>query len=329
MFRKNWLRYELLWQVDALTFARRQRELALDKQAAAQVQVEQALAQVKRAEEQAAMAIEDLRKARESGNEEKVEKAEEKVETAKKEVKEAEEKVEKAKKEVKEAEEKVEKAEEKVEKAKKEVKEAEEKVEKAKKEVKEAEEKAIRCAASVHSYPERCRGTSHIFKWFTFFGSIGSVSSVNTFSMPPKDEWTPNHKVNSRMVHRTESTRESPTLNRLNIQTDSRRCQLSLAPGGPRLLSLARWSGKASWNAAFWRCAAEWQKGHLFFSVFVHCRLGQGPVQRGTGPAKDQFEGTASRSWAGSATYCGDVAGKVKQNCLANVRQTRLSRQPS
>ena len=50
-----------------------------------------------------------------------------------------------------------------MEKAKKEVKEAEEKVEKAKKEVKEAEEKAIRCAASVHSYPERCRGTSHIF----------------------------------------------------------------------------------------------------------------------------------------------------------------------
>ena len=89
-------------------------------------QLKLALDQQASAQVQVDMALEDLGKARETGNEAKVEKA--KVE--------------------------VEKAEEKVEKA-------EEKVEKAKKEVEKAEEKAIRCAASVHSSPERCRGTSH------------------------------------------------------------------------------------------------------------------------------------------------------------------------
>ena len=135
LFSKNWLCYEHLWQVDALTLARRQLQLALDQQASAQKQVDSAQEQVDSAQEQVDsaqeqvnMALEDLRKAKQKGDEEaKVEKAkeeeeqaEEKVEKAKKEVKEAKKKVKKAKKEVEKAEEKLEKAEEKVEKAKEE-----------------------------------------------------------------------------------------------------------------------------------------------------------------------------------------------------------------
>ena len=99
-----------------MTLARRQLELALDQQAAAQVQVD--------------MAVEDLQTARQTGDERKIREAEEKVQKA-------EEKVEKAKEEVKEAEEKVQKAEEKVQKAKE--------------EVQKVQEKAICCTASVWS----------------------------------------------------------------------------------------------------------------------------------------------------------------------------------
>ena len=123
LFRKNWLRYEHLWQVDALTLARRQLQLAVNQQTTAQKQVDSAEVQVD-------MAVEDLRTARETGDEQKV--------------KEAEEKVEKAEEKVEKAEAKVEKAEAKVEKAKKEVNEAKE-------EMKAQQEKAIRCAASVLS----------------------------------------------------------------------------------------------------------------------------------------------------------------------------------
>ena len=75
-----------------MTLARRQLNLALDQQAAAQVQVD--------------MAVEDLQAARRTGDERK-------IREAKEEVKEAEQKVEKA-------EQKVEKGEEKVKEAKKE-----------------------------------------------------------------------------------------------------------------------------------------------------------------------------------------------------------------
>ena len=78
-----------------MTLARRQLNLALDQQAAAQVQVD--------------MAVEDLQAARRTGDEQKireakeeVEKAEEKVEKAKEEVKEAKEEMKEAKEEVQE-----------------------------------------------------------------------------------------------------------------------------------------------------------------------------------------------------------------------------------
>ena len=87
----------------------------------------------------------------------------------------------------------------------------------------------------------------------------------------------------------------------------------------------------ASWKAAFSRCrVAEWQKCHIFFSVFIHCQLGQGSVQRKAGPARRKGAGTPSRSRTGGATYCGDVAGKIKwfegQKCL---RQAWLPSHPS
>ena len=81
LFCKKCLRYERLWQVDALTLARRQLKLALDQQASAQKQVD--------------MALENLRTARVTGDEEK-------VKEAKEEVKEAEEKAEKAEEEANE-----------------------------------------------------------------------------------------------------------------------------------------------------------------------------------------------------------------------------------
>ena len=87
-----------------MTLARRQLQLALEKQASAQEQVNSA-------QEQVDMALEDLRTARVTGDEAKVEKAEEKVEKAEEKVEKAEEKVAKAEEKVKEAKKEVEKAE--------------------------------------------------------------------------------------------------------------------------------------------------------------------------------------------------------------------------
>ena len=114
LFPKNWLRYEHLWQVDALTLPQRQLQLAVDQQATAQAQVNSAQAQVD-------MAVEDLRTAKATGDEQKVKEAEVKVKEAKQEVKDAEGKVETAEAKVKEA----------------------------KEEMKAQQEKAIRCRVTV------------------------------------------------------------------------------------------------------------------------------------------------------------------------------------
>ena len=66
-----------------MTLARRQLNLALDQQAAAQVQVD--------------MAVEDLQAARRTGDERKIREAKEEVKEAKEEVKEAKEEVKEAK----------------------------------------------------------------------------------------------------------------------------------------------------------------------------------------------------------------------------------------
>eukprot|EP00435_Cladocopium_sp_Y103_P034909 s350_g9.t1 len=156
-------------EVDALTTARRQLQLALGQQASAQKQVDiaqnqvdmaqnqvdMAQKQVDMAQKQVDMALEDLRKAKQKGDEQKVEKA-------KKELEKAEEKVEKAEEKVEKAEEKVEKAKKELEKAKKELEKAEEKVEKAEEKVEKAEEKVKEAQKEVKAQQEKVQGLEEV-----------------------------------------------------------------------------------------------------------------------------------------------------------------------